>query len=141
MLGYVCAVVLFFFKQKTAYEMRISDWSSDVCSSDLVAADVSADTGLAAQRRAVLDRADYRLRPHYRALRRDDVDGPPVRAAAVSGNRVRTGVSPEKSSQPRPVLRPYTQDTTNLTTHGRRRISGPPGRSSDLRAVHVCVRS
>src|SRR3546814_14370160 len=29
------AVVFFFFKQKTAYEMRISDWSSDVCSSDL----------------------------------------------------------------------------------------------------------
>src|SRR3546814_10306131 len=28
-------VVLFFFKQKTAYEMRISDWSSDACSSDL----------------------------------------------------------------------------------------------------------
>src|SRR3546814_9213828 len=28
-------VVLFFFKQKTAYELRISDWSSDVCSSDL----------------------------------------------------------------------------------------------------------
>src|SRR3546814_11412064 len=27
---------IFFFKQKTAYEMRISDWSSDVCSSDLV---------------------------------------------------------------------------------------------------------
>src|SRR3546814_4839037 len=27
--------VLFFFKQKTAYDMRISDWSSDVCSSDL----------------------------------------------------------------------------------------------------------
>src|SRR3546814_18735963 len=31
----VCYFV-FFFKQKTAYEMRISDWSSDVCSSDLV---------------------------------------------------------------------------------------------------------
>src|SRR3546814_7709669 len=30
---YLC--VCFFFKQKTAYEMRISDWSSDVCSSDL----------------------------------------------------------------------------------------------------------
>src|SRR3546814_1106337 len=29
------AMALFFFKQKTAYEMRISDWSSDVCSSDL----------------------------------------------------------------------------------------------------------
>src|SRR3546814_3667587 len=31
-----CFFVFFFFKQKTAYEMRISDWSSDVCSSDLV---------------------------------------------------------------------------------------------------------
>src|SRR3546814_2532538 len=30
---------MFFFKQKTAYEMRISDWSSDVCSSDLVGKD------------------------------------------------------------------------------------------------------
>src|SRR3546814_10622045 len=45
----VCSLVLvlciflcvFFFKQKTAYEMRISDWSSDVCSSDL--AKVSVD--------------------------------------------------------------------------------------------------
>src|SRR3546814_1710675 len=31
----VCFSFFFFFKQKTAYEMRISDWSSDVCSSDL----------------------------------------------------------------------------------------------------------
>src|SRR3546814_17039735 len=30
-----CLLCFFFFKQKTAYEMRISDWSSDVCSSDL----------------------------------------------------------------------------------------------------------
>src|SRR3546814_3599177 len=33
-VGHMCDF-LFFFKQKTAYEMRISDWSSDVCSSDL----------------------------------------------------------------------------------------------------------
>src|SRR3546814_2935029 len=33
----MCACGLFFVKQKTAYEMRISDWSSDVCSSDLMA--------------------------------------------------------------------------------------------------------
>src|SRR3546814_4949124 len=32
MVDFLC---FFFFKQKTAYEMRISDWSSDVCSSDL----------------------------------------------------------------------------------------------------------
>src|SRR3546814_10673840 len=36
MCYYCCGVLLlFFFKQKTAYDMRISDWSSDVCSSDL----------------------------------------------------------------------------------------------------------
>src|SRR3546814_86937 len=33
----LCMSMFFFFKQKTAYEMRISDWSSDVCSSDLSA--------------------------------------------------------------------------------------------------------
>src|SRR3546814_5372247 len=43
----------FFFKQKTAYEMRISDWSSDVCSSDLDAPDerkafMVAEAGMAA---------------------------------------------------------------------------------------------
>src|SRR3546814_5144268 len=41
-MGYTCVIFrlcspVFFFKQKTAYEMRISDWSSDVCSSDLLA--------------------------------------------------------------------------------------------------------
>src|SRR3546814_8747435 len=36
-----CLCLVFFFKQKTAYEMRISDWSSDVCSSDLGDAFVS----------------------------------------------------------------------------------------------------
>src|SRR3546814_8597038 len=34
--------IFFFFKQKTAYEMRISDWSSDVCSSDLMSSRASA---------------------------------------------------------------------------------------------------
>src|SRR3546814_9798162 len=37
--------VFFFFKQKTAYEMRISDWSSDVCSSDLLLQPAGAGTG------------------------------------------------------------------------------------------------
>src|SRR3546814_10862497 len=34
-ISYDILIFFFFFKQKTAYEMRISDWSSDVCSSDL----------------------------------------------------------------------------------------------------------
>src|SRR3546814_1541636 len=42
------SLLFFFFKQKTAYEMRISDWSSDVCSSDLG----MSQPGLAAAERA-----------------------------------------------------------------------------------------
>src|SRR3546814_17465038 len=42
--------VFFFFKQKTAYEMRISDWSSDVCSSDLL-----QDYGLMVRRGTIVD--------------------------------------------------------------------------------------
>src|SRR3546814_1804868 len=46
MLTVVIFRCFFFFKQKTAYEMRISDWSSDVCSSDLcrLLATVTEDT-------------------------------------------------------------------------------------------------
>src|SRR3546814_7077367 len=43
-------VYFFFFKQKTAYEMRISDWSSDVCSSDLPAGAQRHDRGGACRR-------------------------------------------------------------------------------------------
>src|SRR3546814_4125530 len=41
---------LFFSKQKTAYEMRISDWSSDVCSSDLRAGRAAGDTACGSNR-------------------------------------------------------------------------------------------
>src|SRR3546814_8997338 len=40
---------VFFFKQKTAYDMRISDWSSDVCSSDLTAPTSGSGTGSSAR--------------------------------------------------------------------------------------------
>src|SRR3546814_3388952 len=47
---------LFFFKQKTAYEMRISDWSSDVCSSDLpMAAGLTVAADRLAELAAFLD--------------------------------------------------------------------------------------
>src|SRR3546814_5610360 len=56
--------VLFFFKQKTAYEMRISDWSSDVCSSDLgegvVGAAADADRGAVARRGVAVDEGEVR---------------------------------------------------------------------------------
>src|SRR3546814_18315766 len=54
--------VVFFFKQKTAYEMRISDWSSDVCSSDLDSA--SRITPVPLQRGQVM------CEPSFRAGRR-----------------------------------------------------------------------
>src|SRR3546814_8771434 len=38
-MSLILYIGVFFFKQKTAYEMRISDWSSDVCSSDLLGAE------------------------------------------------------------------------------------------------------
>src|SRR3546814_6524984 len=45
----MCGFYFFFFKQKTAYEIRISDWSSDVCSSDLY--DDAARLAIAARAR------------------------------------------------------------------------------------------
>src|SRR3546814_19648797 len=58
------ACLFFFFKQKTAYEMRISDWSSDVCSSDLRG---GADRREEGEPRAEL-RVDRRFRPRERAV-------------------------------------------------------------------------
>src|SRR3546814_10233670 len=52
-ITHVDLVVFFFVKQKTAYEMRISDWSSDVCSSDLGRS--GQDARLLAQGRAARD--------------------------------------------------------------------------------------
>src|SRR3546814_6762152 len=52
---FCCMLFFFFFKQKTAYEMRISDWSSDVCSSDL-------DTGRTCRHRQAVRPASARGR-------------------------------------------------------------------------------
>src|SRR3546814_2162923 len=54
--------VLFFFKQKTAYEMRISDWSSDVCSSDLLHAQIMRHSMVYA--RKLIKMAKIRSRTH-----------------------------------------------------------------------------
>src|SRR3546814_7462291 len=72
---------VFFFKQKTAYEMRISDWSSDVCSSDLA----GRPPGLRQDDELREDRA-----PPAGAREEEGPDGlarraPPGRAGAVEG--------------------------------------------------------
>src|SRR3546814_15733694 len=73
----------FFFKQKTAYEMRISDWSSDVCSSDLDLAAVGGAPGaVGGQPRAVdqqcpqiLDEAGLQLVVQLGVVGEDDLAG------------------------------------------------------------------
>src|SRR3546814_18196041 len=64
-LGISC-LFFFFFKQKTAYEMRISDWSSDVCSSDLPG--VGGHLDLTKQPLRLLRIADDRHSPGKRLL-------------------------------------------------------------------------
>src|SRR3546814_2188743 len=68
---------VFFFKQKTAYDMRISDWSSDVCSSDLdIVGGLPVDdraSGHAARRATVLE---ARRQRNAESLERRDDDVP-----------------------------------------------------------------
>src|SRR3546814_1163232 len=75
-------LLFFFFKQKTAYEMRISDWSSDVCSSDLPGR--GTDGGVARRNRR--DRLSDRL-GQPRPLHRAPPGGQP-RDAAVDPGRL-----------------------------------------------------
>src|SRR3546814_4133273 len=81
----------FFFKQKTAYEMRISDWSSDVCSSDLPARSSSRRTRMPLRRSSAspADQSAYaagdqgrdvgKHRRRRQAARADEVTGFPNR--------------------------------------------------------------
>src|SRR3546814_20972573 len=55
--------IFFFFKQKTAYEMRISDWSSDVCSSDLANEDDEKIASAAESARVLVDAVRRGVRP------------------------------------------------------------------------------
>src|SRR3546814_4710585 len=62
--------MLFFFNQKTAYEMRISDWSSDVCSSDLMTQRAAKPLDRAAQRVLIFD---GNLRRHGKHLEQPEL--------------------------------------------------------------------
>src|SRR3546814_1742402 len=97
---YIVSVLfcVFFFKQKTAYEMRISDWSSDVCSSDLdrLAEVVDLPSALRGGRRIeiVVDVGERRwvgivaIQPHS--------DGDPV--LRVTGTTDKGFVDPDRKS-------------------------------------------
>src|SRR3546814_9022623 len=80
----LCVFVFFFFKQKTVYDMRISDWSSDVCSSDLPAAAYGGHQG-----------PGSRLHPFLcaicvdRTVAEDQDDDPERQGAAAIARRAR----------------------------------------------------
>src|SRR3546814_9263247 len=57
--------LFFFFKQKTAYEMRISDWSSDVCSSDLMLKKVADTQGRVLHEEAHPEAGGYFRSDHF----------------------------------------------------------------------------
>src|SRR3546814_4558632 len=65
----------FFFKQKTAYEMRISDWSSDVCSSDLLEAEGYGVIATASGEEALQRLDNVRPQMVLADLRMPDLDG------------------------------------------------------------------
>src|SRR3546814_3415894 len=76
---------MFFFKQKTAYELRISDWSSDVCSSDLdldFTREVLADVLRANDRKITIDEIQRRVAEHFRIKPADMVSARRAREVA-----------------------------------------------------------
>src|SRR3546814_4432172 len=87
--------MLFFFKQKTAYEMRISDWSSDVCSSDLclrvlvaqiVGEDVLVDVAQLIPHRPASRAADL-LHDRHRAILGEDLGEQALGALVTADQR------------------------------------------------------
>src|SRR3546814_10480143 len=84
-------MLFFFFKQKTAYEMRISDWSSDVCSSDLLCHHVkecgAADADLSQDNRRIDRCGRYRRRSNGGPGRIGRVEHPPEGEARSGDNR------------------------------------------------------
>src|SRR3546814_5406022 len=85
----------FFFKQKTAYEMRISDWSSDVCSSDLLhRPDLRGESAAGS---AGDDNRGYQHAHFAEDADRDDVDRVDLRAEA--GELIRTLIRKDDAYQ------------------------------------------
>src|SRR3546814_4980536 len=94
----MCCSFVCFFKQKTAYEMRISDWSSDVCSSDLLVEERVVDEHHARHLRQPLGRrhgarmVDRRQVAQPRLAEQGHVDREGERAQAAVGADVARGL-------------------------------------------------
>src|SRR3546814_20106394 len=95
------------FKQKTAYEMRISDWSSDVCSSDLVGAGQAEVGGCPQIAGAIMQQCADRVAGQRRGHRRVVLD--PLQrsvAGAISQHAAPDGSGPPRARPGPPEIRP-----------------------------------
>src|SRR3546814_15651154 len=108
----MCFSCLFFFKQKTAYEMRISDWSSDVCSSDLKHPD--DDRGEQAGKRQTGDRAEF--------LADDGIDIIGMRLGQLHLHRALAGAGAEQSPRDRKSVVEGQRVSVRVDLGGRRII-------------------
>src|SRR3546814_1621332 len=95
---YVATVRIIFFKQKTAYEMRIGDWSSDVCSSDLAADQGGFQDdapGIVQEQRSL--RRQFHIVPGAREQReaKSALQFPDLRGQGGLGDVMRFGGAPE----------------------------------------------
>src|SRR3546814_10532697 len=95
--------MFFFFKQKTAYEMRISDWSSDVCSSDL------------GQRGSVGKTVEYALHRYHAKLRL-------IEAKQFVGERITQGLADRHHRKLRSRREPVQGATRNDCRSEERRV-------------------
>src|SRR3546814_19225758 len=114
----------FFFKQKTAYEMRISDWSSDVCSSDLICA---SRPGCPCPLDAGTDRLDERRDV---GLAAGVAEGEPQRAA-------RLGVAATHREQHRSEERRVGKECVVRVDLGGRRIIKKKSKTTNI--TKICL--
>src|SRR3546814_17154044 len=113
-------VVFFFFKQKTAYEMRISDWSSDVCSSDLLVAVRAGDITQVGPWHVKLDTIEPVAGPNWTALEarllvRYGPGGKVTRMARSEERRVGKGGSVRVDLGGRRIIKKKNRQQTVLT--------------------------
>src|SRR3546814_11235004 len=108
---YFIKLIVFLFKQKTAYEMCISDWSSDVCSSDLASIDAQTQK-LTKSEQKYAEQLKTRYDPLYAAQKRYLAEQENIRRARSAERRVGT----ECVSTCRARWAPYHSKKNNITT-------------------------
>src|SRR3546814_7268869 len=117
-------MIFFFFKQKTAYELRISDWSSDVCSSDLL------PWGGSARRRAAVFGMRVSCVARLRPLRRQRGAAAAAKSQALKHRRRGKARASTKLRAER-LQRAELWGSSRTVAHGSEPLSRDCGTSND----------